>query len=87
MNVLIDEQRRPRIADFGLARVMDSQATAINSSMTGDTRGNLRWQAPELLQTNHFGKESYKVTSHSDVYSFACVILEVRRNVIFIQFL
>ena len=76
MNVLIDEQQRPRIADFGLARVIDSQATTINSS-AADGRGNLRWQAPELLQTNHFGKDTGKVTTESDVYSFACVILEV----------
>ncbi|KAL5480484.1 hypothetical protein ACEPAI_1754 [Sanghuangporus weigelae] len=74
-NVLIDENEEPRITDFGLARVVDSQGTSIATSFKG--RGTLRWQAPELLNASRFGQDMNKLTTKTDVYAFSCVYLEI----------
>ncbi|TDL25371.1 kinase-like protein [Rickenella mellea] len=71
-NVLIDDNGIPVIADFGLARVIDSQATT-RRAISFNGKGSIRWQAPELLHS----EESVNVSRQSDVYAFACVILEV----------
>ncbi|KAH8113076.1 kinase-like domain-containing protein [Phellopilus nigrolimitatus] len=76
-NVVIDDNLEPRITDFGLARVIDSQSSTIASSFRG--RGTLRWQAPELLNATRFKGmgEPCNITAKSDVYAFACLCLEV----------
>ncbi|KAL5522146.1 hypothetical protein ACEPAF_2003 [Sanghuangporus sanghuang] len=75
-NVLIDDNEEPRIADFGLAKVIDSHGTSLNmTSFKGE--GSARWQAPELLNIDYFGEELYKVSEKTDVYAFSCVCLEI----------
>ncbi|TDL20573.1 kinase-like protein [Rickenella mellea] len=75
-NVLIDSGGEPRIADFGLARIIDSQASSVvATSFNG--KGTMRWQAPELLNASRFGVENNGVTTKSDVYAFACVCWEI----------
>ncbi len=69
-NVLITDDCRAVIADFGISFVMGSTtfATSSSSSRKG---GTVRWQAPEVLSgsPNSFS---------ADVYSLACVYFEVR---------
>ncbi|OCB91949.1 kinase-like protein [Sanghuangporus baumii] len=75
-NVLIDDNEEPRIADFGLAKVIDSHGTSLNmTSFKGE--GSARWQAPELLNIDYFGEELYKVSEKTDVYAFSCVCVEI----------
>ncbi|TDL20548.1 kinase-like protein [Rickenella mellea] len=75
-NILIDEKCNPRITDFGLAKIIDSQASSVvATSFNG--KGTMRWQAPELLMACRFEGESGGITVKSDVYAFACVCLEV----------
>jgi len=69
-NVLVDDSGHARIADFGLATVarnMDSMRTA---SQCG---GFSRWTAPEVLNGELPSKEM-------DIFSFAMVMIEVRRG-------
>ncbi|KAI5121751.1 hypothetical protein M0805_009040 [Coniferiporia weirii] len=76
-NILVDESLEPRITDFGLARIVDSQVSIIATSFRG--AGVVRWQAPELLDfgdTKDRGESVY-ISTMSDVYAFACVCLEV----------
>ena len=76
-NVLIDDSGAPRLADFGLSRILDSKFN-IWSTSSFKGNGSMRWQAPELLYSSLFPDVKPGVTTASDVYSFASVCLEVR---------
>lgn len=63
-NLLMDETGTVKIADFGVARVMDSTGV-----MTAET-GTYRWMAPEVIEHNPYGQKA-------DVFSFAIVLWEL----------
>jgi serine/threonine protein kinase len=64
-NMLLDTQRRVKIADFGVARVEASNP----SDMTGDT-GTPGYMAPEVLDGKPYNKKC-------DVYSFGICLWEI----------
>lgn len=66
-NVLLDEYRRARIADFGLARVR----TATTASITGGKGGSIRWSAPECFQFPS------RITDRTDMYSYGMILWEL----------
>jgi serine/threonine protein kinase len=71
-NILLDEEMRPRVADFGLAKLMRRDQSYGMTTMRG-TRG---YMAPEWLK-------DVPITEKSDVFSFGIVLLELvsgRRN-------
>ena len=72
VNVLVTDEHRACLADFGLSTASHSQAFIITSLSTKYAGGTLRWTAPELLE----GVQLMNTTC-SDVYSFACVSYEV----------
>src|SRR5918998_1538783 len=63
-NVLIDEEGRARVADFGIARGESSDITA-----TGSVMGTAQYLSPEQAQ----GKET---TERSDIYSIGVILYE-----------
>lgn len=67
-NILLDDRLHICITDFGLARFTDTgnSTNGINSGWMGATK----WMPPEVLQGQACGYAG-------DVYSFACVCLEV----------
>ncbi|CAM8966336.1 unnamed protein product [Rhodiola kirilowii] len=72
-NILLDENFRAVVSDFGLSKLMGRDESRIVTSMRG-TRGYL---APEWLLENG-------ISEKSDVYSYGMVLLELvggRRNV------
>jgi serine/threonine protein kinase len=76
-NIFVDEEWGVRIADFGLS--VFSDATIESSS--GNSRGTLRWMAPELHFPKHFGLDGFKQTHASDIYAFVCTCLEVSSQI------
>lgn len=64
-NMLLDKQRRVKIADFGVARVEASNP----KDMTGDT-GTPGYMAPEILDGKPYNKKC-------DVYSFGICLWEI----------
>ncbi|PBK63646.1 kinase-like protein [Armillaria solidipes] len=68
-NILITDDYRAVIVDFGISFVMGG-TTFATSSPSSRKGGTVRWQAPEVLRG---GPNSFS----ADVYSLACVYFEV----------
>jgi len=90
-NILIDDARRARVADFGLSTVTGVATRAAagpprSSLISDDTLmsftggGTHRWMSPELLHPERFGmleSENNRPTRQSDCYALGMVIYEV----------
>jgi serine/threonine protein kinase len=76
-NILIDDDGRVVLSDFGLSRVLE-----VSGFTTKDTPGTLRYMAPELLAEEPApGTTSgaIRTTISADVWAFAVAATEVRK--------
>ncbi len=69
-NILIDEQRNPRLCDFGISRELTAAGTSGLTTTSAHT-GTERYLSYELLE------DECVPTTASDVYALACIGLEV----------
>ena len=58
----MDDKLNPRLADFGLSRMMTS--STLWATTTKPTAGSLRWMAPELIN-----QDDAKASTASDIYA------------------
>ena len=75
-NILIDQDRHARLADFGLLTIV-SDPTIFTTSSSVSTGGTIRWMSPELLHPELFGLDHGRPTKESDCYALGMLIYEV----------
>jgi serine/threonine protein kinase len=78
-NILIDDQGRGILSDFGLTRTLGM--TDKSGLTTSSISGSLRWLAPELFPRLDRGPANSQTkiqrTNASDVWAFGCTVYEV----------
>ena len=65
-NIMIDMYYEPKIADFGLSKLLDEVTSTL--TLTQNQFGSVRWSAPELILQPG-------ATLESDVWAFGMTIL------------
>jgi len=70
LNVLVDEQGRCKVADFGQSKSVDTLNTNLTQQTSVGNTGTVPWNAPEVL-------EGEGASNMSDVYAFGILIWEV----------
>ncbi|KAJ4470808.1 kinase-like domain-containing protein [Lentinula aciculospora] len=73
-NILVTNNSRCCLADFGLALVTADVTQAWSITSSGSIQGALRWMAPEYLQSN--GSTPTPIHLLRDVYAFGCTVVE-----------
>ncbi len=71
-NILVDEHGHPKILDFGVARITDSDAEATRQTDIGQLVGTLAYMSPEQALADPLA-----VDTRSDVYALGVILYEL----------
>ena len=71
-NILVDEAGQPKILDFGVARVTDSDTQATMQTDVGQLVGTLTYMSPEQVLA-----DPLDIDTRSDVYALGVILYEL----------
>ncbi len=71
-NILIEEDGQPKILDFGVARVTDSDVQATRQTDVGQLIGTLAYMSPEQVLA-----DPLELDTRSDVYAIGVILYEL----------
>ena len=71
-NILVDEEGQPKILDFGVARVTDSDSRPTTATRTGQLIGTLPYMSPEQALA-----DPLELDTRTDVYSLGIIFYEL----------
>jgi eukaryotic-like serine/threonine-protein kinase len=71
-NILVEESGQPRVLDFGLARLTDSDAHATRQTDIGQLLGTLAYMSPEQVLG-----DPEEIDTRSDVYALGVILYEL----------
>ena len=71
-NILVDETGQPKILDFGIARVTDSDVQATLQTSAGEVVGTLPYMSPEQIAA-----DPLELDTRSDVYALGVILYEL----------
>jgi len=71
-NILVDEDGQPKILDFGVARVTNSDAQATRQTDLGQLVGTLAYMSPEQVSA-----DPLELDARSDVYALGVILFEL----------
>jgi hypothetical protein len=71
-NILVDETGQPKILDFGVARITDSDAQATMQTDVGQLVGTLAYMSPEQVLA-----DPLDIDTRSDVYTLGVILYEL----------
>ena len=71
-NIPIDQRGQPKILDFGVARIVDSDTESTRQTDVGDLVGTLAYMSPEQVLG-----DSIEIDARSDIYSLGLVLYEL----------
>ena len=74
-NVLIGNDFRPRLTDYGTIRMLDTQA--LDHTPFPSSEGDIQYIAPELLDPATFGLSDRNPAKKGDIYAFGMVSYQV----------
>ncbi|MEM6472782.1 MAG: protein kinase [Planctomycetota bacterium] len=72
-NILVDSRGKPRVLDFGLAKLMNADIDQrVTASMTGEVLGTLAYMSPEQASGSNDA-----IDTRTDVYTLGVVMFEL----------
>jgi eukaryotic-like serine/threonine-protein kinase len=71
-NILVDDTGQPKILDFGVARVTDSELQVTRQTDIGQLVGTLEYMSPEQVLAN-----PEEIDTRSDVYALGVILYEI----------
>src|SRR5262249_10846025 len=71
-NILVDETGQPKILDFGVARLVDTDAQTSRQTDLGQLVGTLAYMSPEQVLA-----DPVELDTRSDVYALGVILYEL----------